>query len=153
MFLSALALTLASAASPQAPPAEITLNSADRWALLTGLRYRLGGPFVIANLADAEASCKTSGACVTADALDGGPTEAVDLPTVLRATDVCGRNAVALVALRTGKITRQGLRLTVSVFEPASNSWTNKDVWIDEQSTGGNVQMKRISRYEDSAVL
>lgn len=153
MFLSALALTLASAASPQAPPAEITLNSEDRWALLTGLRYRLGGPFVIANLAGAEVACKTSGACLPAAALARGQTETVDLPTLLGATHVGWRNAVALVALRTGKITRQGLRLTVSVFEPASNSWTNKDVWIDEQSTGGNVQMKRISRYEDSAVL
>lgn len=152
-MLSALALTLASTASPQASPAEITLNSEDRWALLTGLRYRLGGPFVIANLAGAEAACKTSGACLPAAALDRVRAEAVDLPALLGTTDVGGRNAVAIVALRTGKITRQGLRLTVSVFESATNSWANKDVWIDEQSTGENIQMKRISRYEDSAVL
>lgn len=153
MLLSALALTLASTAAPQAPPTEITLNSEDRWALVTGLRYRLGGPFVIANLAGAEHACKTSGACLTAAELDRGETEAVDLQSLIGATDVGGRPAVALVALRTGKITRQGLRLTVSVFESGTNSWTNKDVWIDLQSTGGDVQMKRLSRYEDSVVL
>ncbi len=153
MLLTALALTFVSSPVSQAPPAEISLNSEDRWALVTGLRYRLGGPFVIANLAGAEAACKTSGACLPAVALARGQTEMVDLPALLGATDIGGRNAVALVALRTGKITRQGLRLTVSVFEPATNGWTNKDVWIDEQSTGENMQIKRISRYEDSSVL
>lgn len=153
MLLSALVLTLASTAAPQAPPTEITLNSADRWALVTGLRNRLSGPFVIANLAGAEHACKTSGACLTAAEIDRGEAEAVDLQSLIGATEVGGRPAVALVALRTGKITRQGLRLTVSVFEPATNGWTNKDVWIDEQSTGENMRIKRISRYEDSSVL
>ncbi len=152
MLLTALVLTFLSAPPAQAPSTQITLNSEDRWALVTGLRQRLGGRFIIANLADGAAACRASHACVAVSEITDNASNIADLPTLLASTDIDGEPPVALVALRTGRVLagRGRLYLTLSVYERDTDQWVTKDVRIAPQSISGIQPRQRLDRYLDS---
>lgn len=150
MLLTALALTLAP--TPQTRPAELTLNSEDRWALVTGLRHQLGGRFIIANLADSDATCRASHACVAASDIAHAASSIDDVPTLLANTTIDGEAPVAIVALRTGQVSSGTgrLYLTLSIFERGSDGWVNKDIRIAPESTSSIRPRQRLDRYRDS---
>lgn len=161
MLLTMLAMAMAgaSASAADAPADKITLSPDARWALVTGLRYRLGGPFILANLDEGDAACGASGACIAAETLrvQSGSVGAVDSMADLMAhTAIGNERPVAIVALRSGKpgARRSGyveLELTMSVYDGTTQQWSLKDAVIGVGPPGAdNMGRTRVLALRDS---
>jgi hypothetical protein len=135
---------------------QISLAPEMRWALVNGLRYRLGGPFVIANLEDAGTTCSATGNCISVDDLRSNENvrslgSVESLGEILNQAAVGGNPPVALVALRTGRRVAKGLAVTLSVYDAGTGQWSLKDAVIGQESALNNMPGQiRVTHFRDS---
>jgi hypothetical protein len=154
-----VALLMASPA-PDASADKISLWSEERWALVTGLHRQLGGPFIIANLEEGDATCAASKACIAVEAIreetqSGVTGEVTSLDDLLSQTAIGDRQPVAIVALRSAMDGKSYYRrgLTLSLYERATGAWTMKDVRFGWGPSGfGGVGTVGLREMRDSAV-
>jgi len=114
-------------------PRQLELSPEDRYALLTGLRTRVGGRFVISGLRDAEATCVATNACITVSQLQQRISGNEGLQTargplaILNAINVDGRPAVTIVSLRAAGYDAHGqLQILTSVLNARTGQWMGK---------------------------
>lgn len=122
--------TLLASGAPAVTAAEpIRMNVADREALVSGLRSRLGGRFILTGLDQADAQCRIARRCTTGgDLARAADATSTDLTRLVSSVDRAAGSAgptVAIVSLRHAALNARGeIEMMASVYDVATQDWS-----------------------------
>ena len=161
-MLASMLILLASVSPVQIDKRELELSGEDRHALLTGLRTRVGGKFIITGLKDAQRTCDRVKTCATGDAVlaqakaDPQLRSAASLNYVVRAASVHGERPAAVVSLRGARFADGGLRVYASVYDAEAKRWANKSALLTNlgggRVDGPDAMVRKLLTWTDVSV-
>ena len=157
-----LSISMAAALAAKAPEqTDLTLSSDYSFALISGIESRVGGKFIVTGLAGADSICASTHACVTGRNVIESTSGATIVGAVENVGDLAnntrihGSRPAAVVSLRSAEWYKSALRVTLSVYDPATGRWSDKVALINTGSiisTGNWFGMRpRLTTWADAA--